>query len=46
MPENPSASAFGAEVMWTAGVIIGATVVVVATKKVAKKVIALKNRNK
>jgi hypothetical protein len=46
MPENPSATAFGAEVAWTAGVIIGATIVIVATKKVARKVIALKNRNK
>lgn len=46
MPENPSAAAFGQEVMWSAGVVIGATVVVLATKKAAKKVIAFKNRNK
>lgn len=46
MPENPSAANFGAEVAWTAGVVIGATIVIAVTKKVARKVVTLKNRNK
>lgn len=46
MPENPSAASFGAEVMWTAGVVLTAGLVVVATRKIAKKAIAFKNRNK
>lgn len=46
MPENPSAAAFGAEVIWVAGVVLTAGLVIAGTRKVGRKVIALKNRNK
>lgn len=46
MPENPSAAAFGQEVLWVAGVVIGATIVISVTRRVGRKVLALKNRDK
>ena len=46
LPENPSAAAFGQEVLWVAGVVIGATIVISVTRRVGRKVLALKNRNK
>jgi hypothetical protein len=46
MPENHSASDFGAEVLWVAGVVIAATIVVSVTRKAGRKVLALKNRSK
>jgi len=45
MPENPTASAFGAEVVWTAGVVLGATIIVIGVKKLGRKALSLKNRN-
>ena len=46
MPENPTAAAFGAEVLWVAGVVLGATLVIAGTRKLGRKVVSLKNRNK
>ena len=47
MPENPSATAFGQEVLWVAGVVISAAIVVSVARKAGRKVVRkLKNRNK
>ena len=47
MPVNASATDFGKEVLWVAGVFIGATIVITAANKAGRKVVRkLKNRKK
>ena len=45
--EKSSATDFGKEVLWVAGVFIGATIVITAANKAGRKVVRkLKNRKK
>jgi hypothetical protein len=38
MPENASATDFGTEVLWLAGVVIGATIVISATRMASRSI--------
>ena len=47
MPENHSATDFGQEVLWVAGVVIGATIVISVARKAGRKTVrTIKNLKK
>jgi hypothetical protein len=47
MPESPSATDFGQEVLWVAGVVIGATIVISVARKTGRMTVRkLKNLKK